>query len=197
MIANIIFSLQKEYILKFKFVNFIKKIYELEQECFENFYSLEVIQECFHSKNYDFIFLYLQNNNKLVYVVNALENKILYSDIPNNKNNLDHKNENLIGYAIIIEYQDFIELLRFGVKNKYQNQGFGKFLLKLIIEYYFFYKNFNKIYLETAENNDKAIHLYQSYGFKTYLVRKRYYNHLYNAHCMMLDKENYNLNQNK
>lgn len=178
-------------------MDFIKIIYELEQECFENFYSLEVIQECFYSKSYDFIFLYLQNDNKFVYLINGLGNKILYSDIPNYKNSLDLEKVNFIGYSIILKYQDCIELLRFGVKNKYQNQGFGKFILKNLIEYYFFCKNSDKIYLETAENNYKAIHLYHSYGFKTYLVRKRYYNRIYNAYCMILEKKNYNLSQNK
>ena len=68
-----------------------------------------------------------------------------------------------------------IEILRFGVKRKFQLQGNGKILLKSLISL-LKQKNYNRMFLEVNTSNSGAISLYKQFGFFIDIsIRKNYY----------------------
>ena len=83
-------------------------------------------------------------------------------------------NNELISYVLCQDLFPEIEILRFGVKRKFQLQGNGKFLLKSLISL-LKQKNYNRIFLEVNTSNSKAISLYKQFGFIDISIRKNYY----------------------
>jgi len=89
--------------------------------------------------------------------------------------NLGLKVDNeLISYVLCQDLFPEIEILRFGVKRKFQLQGNGKFLLKSLISL-LKQKNYNRIFLEVNTSNSGAILLYKQFGFIDISIRKNYY----------------------
>ena len=89
--------------------------------------------------------------------------------------NIGLKNNNeLVGYIFCLDAFPEIEILRFGVKQNYQSQGKGKYLLQSLISL-LKGKNYNRIFLEVNTNNFAAISLYEQIGFKNKSIRKNYY----------------------
>ncbi len=89
--------------------------------------------------------------------------------------NLGLKVDNeLICYVLCQDLFPEIEILRFGVKRKFQLQGKGKFLLKSLISL-LKQKNYNRIFLEVNTNNSGAISLYERFGFSVKSIRENYY----------------------
>ena len=66
------------------------------------------------------------------------------------------------------------ELFDIAVDEKYQGKGFSKILMDHFISYS---KNqgVETIFLEVNSINQKAINLYEKYGFEKYSLRKKYY----------------------
>jgi len=83
-------------------------------------------------------------------------------------------NNELISYVLCQDLFPEIEILRFGVKRKFQLQGKGKFLLKSLISL-LKQKNYNRIFLEVNTSNSGAILLYKEFGFNDISIRKNYY----------------------
>jgi len=83
-------------------------------------------------------------------------------------------NRELISYLLCQDLFPEIEILRFGVKRKFQLQGNGKFLLKSLISL-LKQKNYNRIFLEVNTSNSRAISLYKQFGFIDISIRKNYY----------------------
>ena len=83
-------------------------------------------------------------------------------------------NNELISYVLCQDLFPEIEILRFGVKRKFQLQGNGKFLLKSLISL-LKQKNYNRIFLEVNTSNSSAISLYKQFGFIDISIRKNYY----------------------
>ena len=83
-------------------------------------------------------------------------------------------NRELISYILCQDLFPEIEILRFGVKQKFQLQGKGKFLLKSLISL-LKQKNYNRIFLEVNRSNSVAISLYKQFGFIDISIRKNYY----------------------
>ena len=83
-------------------------------------------------------------------------------------------NNELISYVLCQDLFPEIEILRFGVKRKFQLQGNGKFLLKSLISL-LKQKNYNRIFLEVNTSNSRAILLYKQFGFIDISIRKNYY----------------------
>lgn len=83
-------------------------------------------------------------------------------------------NNELISYVLCQDLFPEIEILRFGVKRKFQLQGNGKFLLKSLISL-LKQKNYNRIFLEVNTSNSRAISLYKQFGFIVISIRKNYY----------------------
>ena len=83
------------------------------------------------------------------------------------------KDNNIVGFINYYDIYDRMEIANFNVLNDYQNEGIGNTLLKRIME---LSKGKDNITLEVRCDNDKAIHLYEKYGFIKKAVRKNYYN---------------------
>ena len=83
-------------------------------------------------------------------------------------------NNELIGYVLCLDLFPEIEILRFGVKQNFQLQGKGKFLMQSLISL-LEQKNYNRIFLEVNTNNSGAVLLYEQFGFKGISIRKNYY----------------------
>jgi len=83
-------------------------------------------------------------------------------------------NNELISYVLCQDLFPEIEILRFGVKRKFQLQGKGKFLLKSLISL-LKKKKYNRIFLEVNTSNSGAISLYKQFGFIDISIRKNYY----------------------
>ena len=62
------------------------------------------------------------------------------------------------------------EIISIGIKEKFQNLGGAKLLIKNVMN-----MGIKSIYLDVASNNEKAIKLYKSLGFKILQTRKNYY----------------------
>ena len=82
--------------------------------------------------------------------------------------------DELISYVLCLDLFPEIEILRFGVKQNFQLQGKGKFLLKSLISL-LKQKNYNRIFLEVNTNNSGAISLYERFGFNYKSTRENYY----------------------
>lgn len=177
-------------------MDWLDTISELEKECFEIPYTLEILKNCFESDHYNFFLLFLIDKKTFVCSLSKHEIQLLDSNILEGEKNLslprifkEFSKKYLLGYAIFLRLADFsAELLRVGIKKDFQNQGLGVAFLDKIIQYYFSKKEINRIYLEVSEQNRKAIYLYKKLGFQVYAVRKKYYNNQTHAYCMLLEK---------
>ena len=84
------------------------------------------------------------------------------------------KDNNILGFIEIYQIYDRIEIANFNVLEEYQNQHIGSKLLEYVVNYSN-NNNMKNITLEVRDDNDKAIYLYEKYGFNKVSVRKNYY----------------------
>ena len=84
---------------------------------------------------------------------------------------IDDKPVAFLNYYIMYERAEIINI---NVLEEYQNQNIASQLLESMLEE-IKDKGVNSITLEVRKNNDKAIHLYEKYGFKKIGIRKGYY----------------------
>lgn len=84
---------------------------------------------------------------------------------------IDNKVKGYIGVWIDGEAS---QIINFYVDDEYQNQGFGSMMLEFVIELCKMSK-LNALSLEVRESNEKAIKLYEKYGFVFSHKRKNYY----------------------
>jgi len=115
--------------------------------------------------------LELENLFPDVFSVGGIEN-----DLYNNpfSHYLVYLKDNLIvGFINYYDIYDRMEIANFNVLEQYQNEGIGNKLLKRVIE---LSTNKENITLEVRCDNEKAIHLYEKYGFIKKATRKNYYN---------------------
>ena len=89
----------------------------------------------------------------------------------------------LVSFASILVSIDDINLLDIATLDSHKNKGYAKALLKFLISQ----KKSNQTFsLEVKSKNIPAITLYQSFGFKTLHVRKKYYKDGDDALCMFI-----------
>lgn len=112
-----------------------------------------------------------------------LENKVFSNDsfaLSNSsfkyhilKNNLYifKKDEKIVGYVLWLERKEYFRLYSLGVDIDFQGLGIASKLLKYSFEN-LKDKNFS---LEVKTKNEKAIKLYEKFGFKIKKVLKNYY----------------------
>lgn len=82
--------------------------------------------------------------------------------------------EEIIGFLECSCVLDEAELYEIAIKQEYQGKGYSKYLM----EYFLLFckdKNIKTIFLEVNTINNKAISLYEKFGFIRYSVRKNYY----------------------
>lgn len=89
----------------------------------------------------------------------------------------------IAGYTVVWRiYEDF-HIATFGISNDFQGQGWGRYLLKSILE---LTDKSSRAILEVRESNKRAITLYKSVGFSVINIRKKYYRDGENALVMQL-----------
>lgn len=72
-----------------------------------------------------------------------------------------------IGYIILrglLNPHHCVELFRINLSVR--NQGYGKKVLKLVLDYLFNQLKAHRVWLDVREGNDRALHVYQSLGFR-------------------------------
>jgi len=80
--------------------------------------------------------------------------------------------------------------LGISIRKEYWNQGLGRYLMELLIDYARKHPVINMVELEVSADNDRGIHLYQSLGFQMVGEYKRFFlvgDHYCNAYYMQLD----------
>lgn len=80
----------------------------------------------------------------------------------------------IIGFLECSCVLDEAELYEIAIKKEYQGKGYSK----LLMEYFLSFckdKKVKTIFLEVNTINNKAISLYEKFGFIEYSVRKKYY----------------------
>ena len=79
--------------------------------------------------------------------------------------------EKIVGFISSYFDGEIIENLNFCVDNIFQSQGYGSKMLSA------FFNQFeaNSSILEVRVSNERAIHVYEKFGFKTIRIRKEYY----------------------
>lgn len=94
-------------------------------------------------------------------------------------------NEEIVGFAGVIDTVDRLEITNIVVKKNHRKNGIGNALLAELIK---FAKKHNKaeITLEVNNTNFVAIKLYEKNGFKNIGIRKKYYNNIDDANIMTL-----------
>ncbi len=99
--------------------------------------------------------------------------------------------DEVISYAGYHTVVDEAHITNVAVKNTYRGKGFGKLTLSRLI-YDAQIVGLKRMTLEVRVDNIPAIKLYESYGFVSYGVRKKYYDGKYDALIMWkeLQEEN-------
>ena len=94
------------------------------------------------------------------------------------------REDELVGYYILMDSVDVYELARIAVSIKYRGRGYSKLLMEDMIE-----DSDKNIFLEVRKRNSSAISLYSKFRFKKIGERKAYYRDTgENAVIMMLEK---------
>lgn len=104
------------------------------------------------------------------YVITDIKSDLINNPFSHYIVYLDNSIQGFINYYLMY---DRIEIANFNVLDKYQHQGIGTKLLEYLINKYT--GKVNNITLEVRCDN-KAINLYQKWGFKKTAIRKDYYN---------------------
>lgn len=94
-------------------------------------------------------------------------------------------NNEIVGFAGIINTLDQMEITNIVVRKDMRNHGIGNTLLNELIKLTIDSK-MNTIFLEVNSNNFSAIKLYEKNGFKQVGLRKKYYNNTDDAILMNL-----------
>ena len=106
-------------------------------------------------------------------------------DNPNIDIQLILLNKQIVGYLLMLQSVDFIDVLNICIDPKFQHQGLAKKLLDNLLE-----KcqktNVKSILLEVRESNLTALTLYQKSGFKPIDTRKKYYSNGEDAKILRL-----------
>jgi ribosomal-protein-alanine N-acetyltransferase len=84
------------------------------------------------------------------------------------------ESEKIIGLGCFWAILDEAHLTILAIHPDFQGQGLGKLLLSKLLEEAE-NKNLERATLEVGENNNKALNLYQQFGFKEAGRRKKYY----------------------
>ena len=80
------------------------------------------------------------------------------------------------------------EVINFCIDKEYQGMGFGKMLLSFYLELAKM-SEVKTVSLEVRKSNEKAIKLYESFGFKKSHVRENYYKDLEDALVLVKNME--------
>jgi len=82
------------------------------------------------------------------------------------------KEERILGYAVVWQIGDEIQINNIAVVPEARNKGCGSALLAHIFKKY---STFSSAWLEVRASNQAAIRLYEKFNFNTRFVRRAYY----------------------
>lgn len=88
------------------------------------------------------------------------------------------------GYVIIYKILDEAEIASIAVSKRHRGKGFGRYILKDILE---IIKPVKTVYLEVEQTNEPALALYRSFGFNINGNIKNYYGNNRDAYRMSLN----------
>ncbi len=109
-----------------------------------------------------------------------LKNKLLFIKLVD-------ETEKILGFSISIEgVKNRANIINLLIREEYQHQGLGSFLLKRTLKEIKNKNKFKSIILNVKIDNDIAIHLYQKYGFKVIKIIENYYESGASANLMKL-----------
>ncbi|WP_354623425.1 spermidine N1-acetyltransferase [Psychromonas sp. MME2] len=80
---------------------------------------------------------------------------------------VENKEKEIIGLVELIEINYIHRSAEFQIiiAPEYQGKGFARWVINKAMDYSFTILNLHKVYLLVATDNQRAIHLYESYGF--------------------------------
>lgn len=84
------------------------------------------------------------------------------------------KNNEMIGYALLMMVMDEAHLLNLSIAKPYQKQGLGRYLLEHMLQIARNHHALN-MFLEVRTSNISAIALYENVGFNEMAIRRNYY----------------------
>lgn len=84
------------------------------------------------------------------------------------------RDEEIIGYSLMMLVLDEAHLLNLSVAKTYQKQGLGRALLEHMVDVARS-KQMANIFLEVRQSNLSAIALYENMGFNEMAIRRKYY----------------------
>lgn len=84
------------------------------------------------------------------------------------------KNDEMIGYALLMMVMDEAHLLNLSIAKAYQKQGLGRYLLEHMLQIARNHHALN-MFLEVRPSNVSAIALYENMGFNEMAIRRNYY----------------------
>ena len=93
------------------------------------------------------------------------------------------ENDEVVGFAGLSTCLDEATLNNIVVKKSHRNRGIGGELLEALIELCG-ELSIRTFTLEVDTENEPAIHLYEKFGFKNLVIRKKYYNNTRDAFIM-------------
>lgn len=89
---------------------------------------------------------------------------------------LEHREEGVIGYAVLWCIMDQGELANVAVTPRHRGRGLGTFLLASVLDIAR-RRGIETVFLEVRVSNERALDLYERLGFSDVGLRKGYYDH--------------------
>ncbi|MHB2154135.1 ribosomal protein S18-alanine N-acetyltransferase [Calditrichota bacterium GD2] len=96
-------------------------------------------------------------------------------------------NGQIVGYAVIWRYADEMHIANFAIHPEFRQRGLGKQFMRYVLKEF---GDARFAFLEVRRTNEAAIRLYQSFGFRTMQIRKKYYRDGEDALVMVKDLRN-------
>ncbi len=133
------------------------------------------------------------NLEKKVFKKNAFSKDLLKNLVQNNtiflKLEKRKVRKEIIGFIIVIrDKSERVNMINFLIKPKFQNKGYGSYLLQKTIDEIKKMKGIKKIVLNVQISNSAAINLYEKFKFKKNPhILKNYYQSGENAYLMELE----------
>jgi ribosomal-protein-alanine N-acetyltransferase len=87
---------------------------------------------------------------------------------------LEHRDEGVIGYAVLWCIMDQGELANVAVSPRYRGRGLGTFLLSSVLDIARS-RGIETLFLEVRVSNERALELYERLGFSDVGLRRGYY----------------------
>lgn len=131
--------------LRKKYLEFIRQVRndsQINKYLFTNVYISKEEQERWYKQRY------LKDKNYLIFIACDNQTPIGY------------------GQIVHIDNLNYSCELGFCIKPEFQGKGYGKALVDKLVKHAFKILKMHRIYLEVFADNEKALKLYEKYGFK-------------------------------